>query len=153
MYSVYKLTLPDGRAYIGMTGVDKLYKRWQYGSGYSKNKRLYNEILNIGWKNIQKEVLAQVEAKEAATQLEIYYIGLYKTYLPECGFNTAGKRSFNEPKDHYKYVNVELGLEYPTLEAAGHSVGVCKEAIRISIKRGSACGKGKKKFHFVKVKT
>lgn len=130
MYSIYKLTLPDGRAYVGMTSQEKLYKRWNYGSGYSKNTCFYNEIYRVGWDNIDKEILEQVPSKELALSREKYYIGIYKTYLPEYGFNTHGKHYFDEPKDKYKYVCVELGLEFNTLEQAGLFMGLTKERIR-----------------------
>lgn len=151
MYKVYKLTLPDGRAYIGMTSQDKLYKRWQYGSGYSSQSRFYNEIYQVGWNNVRKEVLEEVPSKELALLREKYYIGVYKTYLPENGFNTQGKHYFDEPKEKYKYVCVEPNLEFDTLEEAGAFAGVCKEAIRQAILRGRKCGK-RQKYHFIKVK-
>lgn len=149
MYSIYKLTLPDGRAYIGMTS-QKLYKRWQYGSGYSRNERFYNEIYQVGWKNIQKEVLETVPSKELALLREKYYIGINKTYLPEYGFNTYGKHFFDEPKDKYKYLIVELDLTFDTLQDTGDFLGLSKERIRQVVMSGKACGRGK--FHIMKVK-
>ena len=41
MYHIYKLTSPNNKIYIGLTKQEKLYRRWQYGSGYSENKLLY----------------------------------------------------------------------------------------------------------------
>ena len=150
MYKIYKLTLPDGRAYIGMTSQDKLYKRWNYGSGYSRNERFYNEIYNVGWNNVQKEILEEVPSKELALLREKYYIGVYKTYLPENGFNTHGKRCFEEPKAKYKYLIVELGLSFDTLQETGDCLGLSKERIRQVVESGKACGKGK--YHIMKVK-
>ena len=150
MYSIYKLTLPDGRAYIGMTSQTKLYKRWQYGSGYSAQPLFYNMIHQVGWNNIQKEVLEQVPSKELALLREKYYIGLYKTYLPEFGFNTHGKHVFDEPKDKYKYLVVELGLTFDTLEEVGDYIGLTKSRISQAVKSGKGCGKGK--YHIMKVK-
>ena len=150
MYSVYKLTLPDGRAYVGMTS-QVLYKRWQYGAGYSTNDAFYEAIHFYGWKNIQKEVLEEHADKTTALMREKYFIGLYKTYLPEYGFNTHGRPEIEITKDKYKYVCVELNLEFNTLEEAGAFAGVCKEAIRQAIIKGRKCGKGQK-FHFIKVK-
>ena len=149
MYSIYKLTLPDGRAYVGMTG-NKPYRRWQGGSGYVSNIPFYHEIQYFGWKNITKEILEEVPDKDTALERELYYIGLYKTYLPEYGFNTYGKPHSQQSKD--KYVCVELGLEFDTLKQAGLFVGVCEEAIRQAIKKGNKCGKNGMKYHFIKVK-
>ena len=149
MYSIYKLTLSDGRAYVGMTG-NKPYRRWQGGSGYVNNIPFYHEIQYFGWKNITKEILEEVPDKETALERELYYIGLYKTYMPEYGFNTHGKSHFQEPKEKYKYVCVELGLEFDTLEQAGRFMGLTKERIRQAIQSGKGCGK--QKYHFIKVK-
>lgn len=150
MYTIYKLTLPDGRAYIGMTSQTSLYKRWNYGAGYAKNDAFYEAIYFYGWKNIQKEILEEHIDKATALSREKYFIGLYKTYLPEHGFNTHGKPV--EEKYKYKYVCVELGLEFKTLEEAGAFVGICKEAMRQAILNGRKCGKKDKKYHFIKVK-
>ena len=103
MYSIYKLTLPDGRAYIGMTS-KKPYSRWRGGSGYIKNIPFYHEIQYFGWKNITKEILEEVVDGKAARERELYYIGLYKTYLPQYGFNTQGKSHFQEHKKKYYYI-------------------------------------------------
>ena len=149
MYSIYKLTLPDGRAYVGMTG-NKPYRRWCGGSGYMDHPAFYHEIQYFGWKNITKEILEEVPDKETALERELYYIGLYKTYLPEYGFNIQGKSHFQEPKEKYVYVCVELGLEFNTLEQAGLFMGLTKERIRQAVKSGKGCGK--QKFHFIKVK-
>lgn len=154
MYSIYKLTLPDGRAYIGMTQQKKLYNRWQYGSGYSKNIPFYNEIVNCGWKNIKKEVLEQVPNKELALIREKYYIGIYKTFLPEYGFNTHGKHVFDKPKDKYKYLIVELNLEFNTLQDVGDFLGLSKERIRQVVASGKACRSKschKGKYHVIKI--
>lgn len=155
MYSIYKLTLPDGRAYIGMTSQQKLYKRWDYGGGYVKNERFYNEIVNVGWRNIKKELLEQVPTKELALLREKYYIGIYKTFLPEYGFNTHGKHIFDKPKEKYKYLIVELGLEFNTLQETGDFLGLTKERIRQVIVSGKTCRSktyDKGKYHIIKIK-
>lgn len=149
MYSIYKLTLPDGRAYIGMTS-NKPYRRWGGGYGYVKNIPFYHEIQYFGWKNITKEILEEVVDEEAARERELYYIGLYKTYLPQYGFNTQGKSHFQEHKKKYHYICVELGLQFDTLEEAGKCVGLTAERIRQAIYSGKGCGK--QKYHFIKVK-
>lgn len=146
MYSVYKLTLPDGRAYVGMTS-NKPCRRWSGGSGYIDNIPFYHEIQYFGWKNITKEILEEVPDKETALERESYYIGLYKTYLLECGFNTYWSQ---KKKDKYVYILVELGLEFNTLEQAGKYAGLSAERIRQAIKSGKGCGK--QKYHFIKVK-
>ena len=149
MYSIYKLTLPDGRAYVGMTS-NKPYRRWCGGSGYANHPAFYHEIQYFGWKNITKQIIEEVPDKETAVERELYYIGLYKTYLPEYGFNIQGKSHFQNQKKKHVYICVELGLEFDTLEQAGKYVGLTAERIRQAANSGKSCGK--KKYHFIKVK-
>lgn len=145
MYKIYKHTLPDGRAYIGMTSADKVYKRWQYGSGYASNKPFYQQILLIGWNNIQHEVLEEVETKEEARELELYYIELFETYLPEKGFNTGGKDIIaDRNKEKYVVEIEENGMLFDTQIAAAEWLGLTKQAISLAIKKHS---KVKKKYH------
>lgn len=143
MYKIYKHTLPDGRAYVGMTGVEKIYDRWHYGAGYSRQTRFYNEILKFGWNNIQHEILEEVEDREEAKEREQYYIELFETYIPEKGFNVGGK---NKAIHKQKFVVeiIETGQLFENQSAAAAWLGVSKQAVSIAIKKNS---KMKKKYH------
>lgn len=143
MYKIYKHTLPDGRAYVGMTGAKKIYKRWQYGSGYVANKPFYNEILKFGWNNIQHEILEEVEDREEAKEREQYYIELFETYVPGKGFNIGGK---NKAIHKQKFVVeiVETGQLFENQSAVAAWLGITRQAASYAIKNNS---KVKKKYH------
>ena len=147
MYSIYKLTSPTGKVYIGQTKAEKVERRWGYGCNYSKNIALTNDIMEYGWKNFQHEVLETVNTKSEATEKERYYILLYKSYEPEYGYNKSLNES-SQPVVRTYIRCVETGVLYESMVAAGEKYGVTNEAIRQAIIKGWVSG-GK---HWEKVK-
>lgn len=136
MYSIYKLTCPNGKVYIGQTKQEHLHKRWDYGSGYKDNKTLYNDILEYGWRNFTHEVIAKVETKEEATQIERNYILQYKSNQPEYGYNKHTNES-SQPKLRSYIKCVETGELFEGMAEAGQKYGVSKSAISYAIKHNS----------------
>ena len=49
-YTVYKLTDPEGKIYIGCTG-QTVEKRWREGKGYSRETPIRRAIDEFGWEN------------------------------------------------------------------------------------------------------
>lgn len=86
IYKIYKLTLPNGKAYVGMTK-QALQKRWENGNGYKYSTIFTQAIMECGWRNIQKEVLAMAEDKDKAEELEMFYIAKYKLTDSRYGYN------------------------------------------------------------------
>lgn len=87
-YSVYKLTAPNGKVYIGITSRDPKI-RWNSGNGYKYNKHFYDAIQKYGWKNIKKDVLYSGLSQEDAYRLEIELISKYKSNDREFGYNKS----------------------------------------------------------------
>lgn len=85
-YTVYKHTLPNGKAYIGITS-QRLVKRWQRGYGYTRNPLFYKAILKYGWENILHDILFTGLTKEEAEQKEIELIKQYDLTNTEKGYN------------------------------------------------------------------
>ena len=56
MYSVYILTVPDGRKYVGTTAMP-VKRRWNHGNGYRFCQPLWEIIRAVGWEAIVKEVV------------------------------------------------------------------------------------------------
>ena len=52
-YTVYKLTGPDGKVYIGYTGKG-VEKRWRNGNGYSRRTPIRRAIDAFGWDAFEK---------------------------------------------------------------------------------------------------
>ena len=86
MYCVYKLTVPNGKIYIGATG-QKPEERWQNGHGYIHNERLFDDIILYGWLNIEKEILYSNLTKEEAANIEARMIWEYQSYKIRRGYN------------------------------------------------------------------
>lgn len=87
-YSVYKLTSPNGKIYIGITSKKPEY-RWNGGKGYWQNKHLYSAILKYGWMNFKREILASGLTKKAACALEIELVKMHKSNNPKYGYNNS----------------------------------------------------------------
>lgn len=93
-FCVYILILPNHKMYVGQTHSSE--RRWKNGHGYQQNEVLYNDILEYGWKNIIKAIVHDNLTYKASLEKEKELILLYKTYLPEFGYNKyigqGGKR-------------------------------------------------------------
>ena len=87
-YTVYKLTDPNGKVYIGCTG-RPVEKRWGYGWQYNKNSQIHRAFRKIGWKNFKKEILCENLTKEGGSKLEKWFITYYDSTNPEKGYNRA----------------------------------------------------------------
>lgn len=87
MYSIYVHTTPDGKRYVGCTGMEPIKRFGSNGSGYRYNKNFYNDILLFGWNNINHQVLETVEDKKIAIKREEYYTLLFRSNEPEFGYN------------------------------------------------------------------
>lgn len=87
MYSIYVHTTPDGKKYVGCTGMEPVKRFGSNGSGYRCNKKFYNDILLFGWNNINHQVLETVKDKKIAIEREEYYTLLWRTNEPEFGYN------------------------------------------------------------------
>ena len=87
-YSVYKLTAPNGKVYIGITSRDPK-RRWNSGNGYKYNNHFYDAIQKYGWENIDKEVLFSGISQEDAYRFEIELISKYRSNDREFGYNKS----------------------------------------------------------------
>lgn len=91
-YCVYKHTAPNGKVYIGITGINPI-KRWDSGYGYRKQAHFWNAIQKYGWKNIKHEIICKGLSKKAACELEVQLIEKHKSSDNQYGYNlsTGGK--------------------------------------------------------------
>lgn len=140
-YKIYKLISPEGKIYIGCTKAEKLYDRWQYGSGYKSNKMLYKDIYKFGWKNFRKEIIDTTDNIEEAHLLERKYILEYNSNIEEFGYNKHTNFSLvriKRPKG-IKVIRKDTKEIFESYAAAAISIGVSKEAIRLAIKENRPC--------------
>ena len=85
-YTVYKLTSPSNKVYIGITG-QPIKSRWANGKGYKCCPAIFKAINKYGWDNIQKEILYEGLTEEHAKFIEVFLIGSYKSNDKRYGYN------------------------------------------------------------------
>lgn len=86
-YTVYKLTLSDGRVYIGMTS-QSLSQRCRK-SGYVGCPGMETAIAEYGWDAFSVSVIADHLTQTDAERIEKENIALYDSTDPSKGFNVA----------------------------------------------------------------
>ena len=86
-YTVYKLTLSDGRVYIGMTQ-QSLSQRCRK-SAYNGCPAMAKAIEEHGWDAFSLSVISDHLSQEDAEEIEKYNIALYDSTNPHKGFNVA----------------------------------------------------------------
>ena len=86
-FKVYLLTFPNNKVYVGMSS--DVEKRWNDGKGYSKQKDVYEAIINYGWNNIKKEILFEDLSMKEARNKEKEMIKYYDSMNKQKGYNRA----------------------------------------------------------------
>lgn len=86
-YTVYKLTLTDGRVYIGMTH-QPLSKRCRK-NGYVHCPSMGEAVEKYGWDAFSVSVIADGLSQTEAEQIEKANIKFYDSTNPDKGFNVA----------------------------------------------------------------
>ena len=94
-WTVYIITGPDGKVYIGQTG-QPLKVRWRkgYHLSYRTGRGAIREAMQkYGKENFRMEPLCENLTQEGAWELEAKFIELYDSMNPEKGYNgkTGGK--------------------------------------------------------------
>lgn len=84
-YTIYKLTSPSGKSYIGQTG-QKPEIRWAKGNGYNTSSNIYKAIKKYKWENFTHEILEEGLTLKQANQVEKEYIKKFNTLAPN-GYN------------------------------------------------------------------
>ena len=88
IYTVYKITGPTGKVYIGCTKTTPK-RRWRNGKGYKSGQPyFYADIEKFGWDAFKKEIVCEKLLKEGAENLEKFLVDFYDTCDPEKGYNT-----------------------------------------------------------------
>ena len=85
-YTVYKLTDPEGKLYIGLTG-KPAEQRWRKGRGYSRDTPIRAAVNRYGWEAFEKEILCEKLTREGGGKLESWFIAYYDSSSPEKGYN------------------------------------------------------------------
>lgn len=85
-YTVYRLTSPSNKVYIGITS-RAVKKRWNNGIGYRKCPMMNSAIKKYGWENFKKEILLENTTESEAKSLETLLIKIHRSNEREFGYN------------------------------------------------------------------
>ena len=140
-YKVYVHICPNEKRYYGSTKQD-VNKRWQYGYGYERQPRFWEDIQKYGWSNIQHIIVAKGLTKEEAYWLEEELIKTWDTTNPNKGYNISSgqggkdiKRSeYTKKKISENHANVE-GKNNPRYGKHGKDNPTSKSVICLTTKR------------------
>ena len=116
-YTVYKLTSPSNKVYIGITS-RSVKQRWNNGIGYKKCPAMNNAIKKYGWENIKKEILLENTTESEAKTLETLLIKLHRSNESKYGYNLTeggdGSRGYHPSEETRKKRSESLkGRKYP----------------------------------------
>ena len=94
-WTVYKITGPDGKVYIGQTGQPLKVRWWKgYHLSYKTGMGAISDAMKkFGKVNFRMEALCENLTQEGAWELEAKFIELYDSMNPEKGYNgkTGGR--------------------------------------------------------------
>lgn len=85
-YTVYRLTSPSEKVYIGITS-RPVKQRWNNGIGYKRCPAMNNAIKKYGWENFKKEILLENTTESEAKALETMLIKLHRSNDSRFGYN------------------------------------------------------------------
>lgn len=114
-YKIYKLTAPDNRVYIGMTGKKYLSSRWCRGEGYSECPSIYNAVAQYGWDSFKREVIDETDDEQSAFEKERFWVQYYRSNNPVYGFNLreGGKSGYSLAEStKAKIATSHLGMKH-----------------------------------------
>ena len=85
IYCVYIHKFPNNKVYIGMTS--DIVKRWNNGFGYKNNEKMFEDIINYGWNNIEHNIIAENLSYNEAIKVESDKIKEFKSFDEKYGYN------------------------------------------------------------------
>ena len=108
-YIIYMYTFPNGKRYVGKTSRTLKQRQGVGWTNYDECPALFNAINKYKPENIKQEILAEgMMTKDESSEIEKYYIALYKTNCnryrdPEYGYNlTDGGDDGSGPRPSYR---------------------------------------------------
>lgn len=139
-YKIYKHSLPDGSAYIGVTSEEKLYNRFQYGNGYCGNSEFHNAVYELGWKEVKTEILAELTSSwYEAHMIEIEEI----KKAVAAGIKLYNKEHTKLPAESRYNLDgctiLDINTYFETFAAAARFIGVTTQGIRNALQHSKVC--------------
>lgn len=127
-WKVYKIVSPTGRVYIGCTEMN-LDRRFQKGRGYKNNPEMFDDIIQFGWANFDKSVIAEFDDEQTARDREHEeiknYPDGYNRYRGITGYIPTG----NPPTEAKQVMCIDTGVVYESIKEAARQTGCSKQKI------------------------
>lgn len=109
--SVYLLTLPNGKGYVGYSD-GPLNERWNNGEGYRKQPEFYEDIKTYKWENTGKRVLMRGMSKQVVRNCEPFFIKWFNTQWPH-GYNMDSGGTSGYHRCQYTKDKIRAALSLP----------------------------------------
>ena len=154
-YIIYMYTFPNGKRYVGKTSKTLKARQGHNWENYDECPALFNAIKKYKPENIKQEVLAEgLMTKDESSEIEKYYIALYKTNCnryrdPEYGYNlTDGGDDGSGPRPNYRgdghpnakpVYYIEIDRYYGSALTAQQETGFNKDLIGACCRGHSYC--------------
>ena len=129
MFSVYKLTAPNNKCYIGMTSINPV-KRWAGGHGYEYNKEFWDDIVKYGWDNIKREIILTTDNEDEAHNKEIELILLYNSVNSDFGYNKCVVSNPIHTSKHIGVTCVNTNRKFRSIKKASVYANTSERSIK-----------------------
>ena len=139
MYSIYKITSPSGRVYIGQSkNIEsrKLNYTW-VGKQTQRQPFLHKSLLKYGFKNHNFEIIKENLTKEEANKEEINFIKYYKSLNISLNCTNGG----NDVSNNIRTKIIQLDLkgnfikEHSSIIDAANELNIIHQKISIAISK------------------
>jgi len=127
-YSVYKLTSPKGKIYIGITSILP-EARWKDGKGYDYNIYLSSDIKMYGWDNFKHEILFCGLSEAEAKQKEIELIDKYNSTNFLQGYNIEHGGDLRKGRSYKAVKCLTTNICFSSIKEAGEFYNIRKKYI------------------------
>ena len=119
-YTVYSLTFPNGKVYIGCTS-QRLKTRFRRGRGYPIGSVVRNAIDEFGWDNVVANTVETIIGKTNSKKAEIENIKKYRSTEAIFGYNVSpgGGIQLSSKIKVDNYHNVNIGHCYEQYHPSG----------------------------------
>ena len=128
---IYKITNPEGKVYIGKSkNIDVRFNRYSKYETLGKQPKLFSSFDKFGFENHIFEVI------DSNTELEVYYIQKYNSYINGLNCNSGGGGVVKHDKDTRKLISI-AGKKNKGKRMISHRKGKkISEEHRLNISKG-----------------
>ena len=129
MITIYKLTAPNGKSYIGQT--NDIHERFlSYSHLRCKGQpKLYQSLKKYGWENFNREILEYV-SNEVSDEYEQHYISKFKCCETGLNLDSGGTKNKRHSPETIQKIKDKRALQtmMPHTDAAKLKIGIASKS-------------------------